>query len=143
MRKVSNSFLLSVIVLAISSCSSPPEIDNSLVLLELEPLPRTVVVKQRVEFEPIYSVLKIIEVSEVNGVQKFFLVKIGSDRTGIAVGTTGEIAEDQEFSKVIGIFKITEVYGDFFKCRVEELTYKIGLNAFVRYKIGEKVKEGE
>ena len=87
--------------------------------------------------------LKIIEVSEVNGVQKFFLVKIGSDRTGIAVGTTGEIAEDQEFSKVIGIFKIIEVYGDFFKCRVEELTYKIGLNAFVRYKIGEKVKEGE
>lgn len=135
--------LMGVLILLVFSCSSPPEVNNNLVIQEVEPLPRSVVVKQKVEFEPVYSVLRIIEVSEVNGVQKFFLVKIGSDRTGIAVGTTGEIAEDQEFSKIIGSFKISEVYGDFFKCRVEELTYKIGLNAFVRFQIGEKVKENE
>ncbi|MBN1616870.1 MAG: hypothetical protein JW875_06110, partial [Spirochaetales bacterium] len=72
--------------------------------MEIAPLPRTVVIKQVVEYEPVYSTLKIIEVSEVNGIQKFFLVKIGSDRTGISVGVRGEIADDQEFKKIIGSF---------------------------------------
>lgn len=141
MKKLCISLTSFWVILVFSCSSPPPAIIDNLVLQEVEPLPRNVVVKQKVEFEPVYSVFRIIEVSEVNGVQKFFLVKIGADRTGITVGTTGEIAEDQEFSKIIGSCKIIEVYGDFFKCRIEELTYKIGLNAFVRFKTGEKAKE--
>lgn len=135
---------LAVICLFLSACSTPPPvIEDPLVLMEIAPLPRTVVIKQVVEYEPVYSTLKIIEVSEVNGIQKFFLVKIGSDRTGISVGVRGEIADDQEFKKIIGTFKIIEIYGDFFKCQAEELIYKIGTNSFVRIKIGERVKESK
>lgn len=127
------------------SCKSPPPppppiIINPLVIQEIAPLPRSVVVKQVVEYEPIFSVLKIIEVSEVNGVQKFFIVKLSQDRTGIAVGVKGEIAEDEAFQKIIGTYRIIELYGDFIKAEIESLNYKIGPVAWMKYKIGEKLK---
>jgi hypothetical protein len=115
-------------------------IQEPLVLEEIAPLPRTMVVKPVLEYEPVYSLMRIIEVSEVNGVQKFFLVRAGADRTNIAEGSGGDISDDEEFKKIIGNFTIIEVYGDFFRCEVRQLDYKIGQSAFIRVKIGERIK---
>ena len=124
-------------------CSSPPPpiIQDPLVLEEIAPLPRTIVVRPAIVYEPVYTVLRIIEVSEVNGIQKFFLVRIGADKTNIAVNVTGDIAEDSEFTKIIGTYKIIEVYGDFFRCEVQQLDYRIGTTAYIRIQIGERVKQ--
>lgn len=126
-----------------SSCGTVDPNANALTLQEIAPLPRAVVIKPVIEYEPVYTVLKIVEVSEVNGVQKYFLTKFGADKTGISVGVTGDIAEDPEFTKLIGTYKIIEVYKDFFKSQVDMLSYKIGTTAYVRVKTGEKVKEAK
>jgi len=122
-------------------CKAPPPAIDPLVLQEISPIPRSVKTNQVVtEYEPVYSILRIVEVSEVNGVQKFFLVRIGTNRTGIEVGVTGDIGEDASFQKIIGNYKIIELQGDFFRCEIVELAYRIGRNAYIRVKIGEQVK---
>ena len=115
------------------ACESLPPlviIQDPLVIEEIAPLPRAVIVKPPTEYEPVYTVLRIVEVSEVNGIQKFFLVRMGTD-----------IGDDAEFKKIIGTYKIIEVYGDFFRCEVDRLDYKIGSSAHIRIKIGEKIKQ--
>ncbi|MDR1179906.1 MAG: hypothetical protein LBK44_05315 [Spirochaetales bacterium] len=129
--------------LLVSGCVLfPPEfvVFDPLVLEEISPLPRTVVVNSVPEYEPVYSVMRIIEVSEVNGVQKFFLVRAVSPGPHIREGATGEIGGDEEFRKIIGSFKIIEVYGDFFRCEAVQLDYKIGAGACIRIQTGEKTK---
>lgn len=116
---------------------------DALILMEVAPLPRAVVAANQsvTEYEPVYAVYRIIEVTEVNGVQKFFLVRFGADRTGIEIGVTGEIGEDSSFQRIIGNYKIVELLGNFFRCEVTELAYRMGANAHARVVIGEKVKE--
>jgi len=123
------------------SCKNPPVIHDPLVLQEMSPVPRTVVRQAVTEYEPVYSTLRIIEVSEVNGVQKYFLVRLGADKTGVREGVTGDIGEDATFQRIIGSYVIIEMQGNFFRCEITELAYRIGTNAHVRIKIGEKVKE--
>jgi len=129
------------IVFLACSCKTAP--NNSLVIMEIAPLPKAVVAAQKniAEYEPVYAVYRIIEVTEVNGVQKFFLVRFGADKTGIEKGIAGEIGEDAAFPRIIGTFKIIELLGDFFRCEITELAYRIGPNAHARVVIGEKVKE--
>jgi hypothetical protein len=123
------------------SCRGTPEA-NTLTLLELSPLPRQLVDKPAVsEYEPVYTVLKVVEISEINGVQRSFLVRFGTDRTGIKVGLDGDIAADAAFSNIIGICKVSEISGNFFRCQIQELSHKMGANAYVRIKTGERLKE--
>jgi hypothetical protein len=122
------------------SCKTPI-IHDPLVLQEISPLPRSIVRQAVTAYEPVYSILRIIEVSEVNGVQKYFLVRLGADKTGVSVGVTGDIGEDSTFQRIIGSYTIIEMHGDFFRCEITELAYRIGANAHVRIKIGEKAKE--
>ena len=129
-----------IVVCLLSGCKSVTIVDP-LVLSEIAPLPRTVVVKPVIEYEPVYSVMRIIEVSEENGLQKYFLVRLGADKTGVARGVSGDIAEDADFQKIIGTYKIIEIYGDFFRGQIDSLSYKIGPTAYIRVKTGEKVKE--
>jgi hypothetical protein len=120
----------------------PPVITiDPLVLEEISPLPRAVVIKPVLEYEPVYAVMRIIEVSEVNGVQKFFLVRTGADKTQLRAGLEAEIGGDSGFAKIIGACKIVEIYGDFFRCEVLRLDYKIGHDAHIRIQTGEKLKE--
>jgi len=121
------------------SCKS--QVYDPLVLQEIAPLPKSIVRQTATEYEPVYSTLRIIEVSEVNGVQKFFLVRFGTDKTGVSVGVTGDIGEDATFQRIIGTYVIVELQGNFFRCEITELAYRIGNNAHVRIKVGEKVKE--
>ncbi len=130
--------LLFFIVCSCKTPSIPP-----LVLQEIAPLPviaRPVVVT---EYEPIYSIMRIIEVSEVNGVQRFFIVRSGADRTNIARDAVGEIAMDATFQQIIGSYKIIELQGDFFRCEITELTHRIGTNAHIRLQVGEKEKAAQ
>ena len=122
------------------SCKSMPP--DALVLQEIAPIPQAVIAARRVatELEPVYANFRIIEVSEVNGVQRFFMVRMGAERTGIQVGVTGEVGEDAAFQRVIGSFKIIELIGDFFRCEITELTHRIGTNAYARVQTGEKAK---
>jgi hypothetical protein len=147
--RAKNSLLVVLVFICVASCKSdpmPPEpiiiIEDPLILEELKPLPRAVVAVQKtVEYEAVYTVFKIVEVSEVNGVQQYFLARIGADRTGIEIGVTESIAEDEAFEKIIGKYTIIEIFGDFFRCVIEELDYKIGDAAYIRVKTGEKLKE--
>lgn len=124
-----------LLLFLICSCSNAPQ---TIVLQEIAPLPRAVVVQQSVvEFEQVYTTLRIVEVSEVNGVQRYFLVRIGSERAGIQEGVVGEISEDASFQRVIGAFRIVELQGNFFRCEITELTHRIGTNAHVRVPTGE------
>ena len=116
-------------------------VQDPLVLEEIAPLPRAVVVKPVLEYEPVYSLMRVIEVSEVDGVQKFFLARAGEDRTNIVEGKEGEIADDEDFKKTIGTYTIVEVYGDIFRCEVRRLDYRIGRNAHIRMQTGERLKK--
>jgi hypothetical protein len=89
----------------------------------------------------VYATFRIVEVSEVNGVQRFFLVRIGAERTGIQIGVAGEIAEDEAFQRIIGNYRISEMYSDFFRGEIVDLTHRIGANAFVRVQTGERLRE--
>ncbi|MDR2096178.1 MAG: hypothetical protein LBP76_11795 [Treponema sp.] len=125
-----------------AGCLGVPEIEDPLILQEIAPLPRTMVAnKPAVEYEPVYANYRIIEVSEVNGVQRFFLVRLGSDKTGIQTGVTGDISEDAAFQNIIGNYKIIEVFNDFIRCEIVELSYRIGSTAYMRVQTGEKIKE--
>jgi hypothetical protein len=141
-EKIRKSIYLALAAGIIAACSAPPPIiRDPLVLAEVTPLPRQVVAQEPPpEYEAVYTVFRIIEVSEVSGVQRNFLVRIGADRTGITVGATGDIAEDAAFQKIIGNYRITEVYPEFFRCNIQELSYRIGSGAFVRVQTGEKLK---
>ena len=147
--------LAAVPLAALSACKSPPPpppaepvivVQDPLALQEIAPLPRAAAAAKQqqavLEFEPVYASFRIIEVSEINGVQKYFLVKAGADKTGISVGASGEVAEDAGFQKIIGNYKIVEVDGDFFRGEIVELTHRIGPGAYARVKTGEQVKDG-
>jgi hypothetical protein len=129
-------------IILFAACSGkPPIIQDPLVLMEVAPLPRQVVAQEPTpEYEPVYTIYRIIEVSEVGGVQRNFLVRFGADKTGVSVGVTGDIAEDSGFQKIIGNYRVTEVYTDFFRCNIQELSYRIGSTAFIRVQTGEKIK---
>jgi hypothetical protein len=143
---VQHSFLVMLLFVFILACKSeaPPLPiiirEDPLVLQELTPLPRSIVPVLVEEYEPVYTNFRIIEVSEVNGVQKYFLARMGSDRTGIEIGVNESIAEDEQFEKIIGKFTIIEISGNFFRCEINELDYKIGNTAYIRVKTGEKIK---
>jgi len=138
-KRIKNVVTISALLILICSCKTK----DTLVLQEIAPLPKAVVAANQTvkEFEPVYAVFRIVEVTEVNGVQKFFLVRFPTDRTGIEKGVTGEIGEDASFQRIIGDFKIVELLGNFFRCEITELAYRIGTNAQARVVIGEKVKE--
>jgi hypothetical protein len=145
-KKIKAAFLFGAVFLAGNCKSAPPEpiiiIQDPLVLQDVMPLPRAVVVaRQEIsEYEPVYATFRIVEVSEVNGVQKYFLVRLGADKTGIANGITGDISDDADFQRIIGNYKIIEIYGDFFRCEIVELAYRIGTTAYIRVQTGEKIK---
>jgi len=128
------------------SCGTAPVARDPLVLQEIAPLPRAVAAALAtpqiiIEIEPVYSIFRIIEVSEVNGVQRYFMVRVGPDRTGILTGGVGEIAEDDAFQRIIGNYRIAAVYGDFFRGEITGLTHRVGPMAFARIQTGEIVRE--
>jgi len=127
--------------LLVVSCASGKIVEDPLALLEVTPLPKSVVIQKKVEYVPIYGVMRVLEVSEVNGVQKYLLAKAGDVKTGLAAGVTGDIGTDAAFGTVIGTFKIVSVTNGFVKGSIESVTQKVPPNAYIRIQNGQQEKE--
>lgn len=127
--------------LLLASCASGKVVEDPLVLLEVTPLPKSVVIQKKVEYEPIYGVMRVLEVSEENGVQKYLLAKAGDIKNGLTPGTTGDIGTDAAFGTVIGTFKIVNVTNGFVKGSIETVTQKVPGNAYIRIQTGQQEKE--
>ena len=130
-------YTMIILTAALFSSCMTTTVKDMLTLQEIAPLPREVAVVKVLEYEPVYNVLKIVEVTERNGVQSQFMVRYGADRT------KGDIGADPTFEKIIGTYRITNIYRDFFQAEIETLDYKIGANGYIRIKIGEKVKDSK
>jgi hypothetical protein len=128
-------------IVLLSSCTSGKIVEDPLALLEVTPLPKSVVIQKKTEYEPVYGVMRVLEVSEENGVQKYLLAKAGDIKSGLASGVTGDIGTDAAFGTVIGTFKIVSVSNGFVKCVIENVTQKVPGNAFIRIQTGQKEKE--
>lgn len=135
--------LLTFIFLGIlTGCASNKGgVDNSLSITEITPLPKNVQVKKQVLYEPIYGVMRILEITLENGVQSELMAKVGDIKAGLEKGVTGDIASSSDFGEIIGTFKIISVMNGFVTCRIESVTKKIPNNAFIRIQIGQKEKE--
>lgn len=125
----------------LTGCASTNIVDDPLVLLELDPLPQNVEVKKQVVYEPVYGVMRVLEITVKNGVQNELMAKKGDIKEGIEKGKTGEISEDSSFSQIIGTFTITGIQGGFVICKVDNVTKKIPANAYIRIQVGQKIKE--
>ena len=128
-------------VLLLLSCMSGKVIEDPLVLLDVSPLPKSVVIQKKIEYEPIYGVMRVLEISEENGVQKYLLAKAGDIKTGLAAGVMGEIGTDAAFSSIIGTFEIVSVSNGFVKCSIETVTQQVPVNAYIRIQTGQQEKE--
>ena len=138
-RKITG-FLVLLFVSLLSSCASGKIVEDPLVLLEVTPLPRSVVIQKKVEYEPIYGVMRVLEVSEENGVQKYLLAKAGDIKSGLTAGATGDIGTDAAFGTVIGTFKIVSMTNGFVKCSIVTVTQKVPGNAYIRIQTGQQEK---
>ena len=127
-------FLLSIMLF---SCTST----TSVALLEIKPLPKEVVIQKKVEYEPIFSLMKILEISEVNGIQKYIITKLDADSDEINIDVLGEIAATNSFDEVLGTIKVISKAGGFLKCSIENSTHKIPANSYIRIQIGQKARE--
>lgn len=133
--------LLFASLFVFSGCQTTQVVEDPLTLLELEPLPRNLELKKQAMYEPVYGVMRILEISTENGVQTEIMAKKGDIKDGLERGKTGEIAEDAAFGSIIGTFKIVSMQSGFVMCKVTNLTKKIPNNAYIRVQIGQKLKE--
>lgn len=127
--------------LLLFSCASAPEeeiIEFAFELEELEALPEkkkvvVVVVEEEVEYE--YIVTSVAEVEEVDGVQKYFYIKLGYSREGLVRDLHGKIYNDVERKEQIGTFKLIEVFMSFSKAKILELNFKLNSEATIVFEI--------
>lgn len=136
MESAGKIILVFLSFLIISCVSSTP-----LAMLEIKPLPREVVIEHQAEYEPIYATMKVLEISEENGVQKYLFAKVEGEVSEITAGVVGEISGDLSFDKILGNFKVISRNGNFIRCSIETLTHKVPANSYIRIQIGKKKKE--
>lgn len=134
MKKVYSLTLL----LILFSCMTKDDIEFNYEIAELEPLPekKVVVVEKPKEYE--YIVASVAEVEEVDGVQKYFYIKLGYSKEGIERNMEGKIFNDLEQKEQIGTFKLVEVFKSFSKAEVTELNFKLNNSATVLFEIEKK-----
>jgi len=127
----------------LTGCASTQVIpvDDPLAILEVTPLPKDVKIDKAVLYEPVYGIMRILEISVVNGVQVELLAKQGDVKTGLSRGVVGEISDSSSFGEIIGTVKIVSVSNGFVTCKVDSVTKKIPNNSFVRVVVGQKIKE--
>ncbi len=136
--------LILISVFVLSCCKSAPveqvEEEDPLVLAEITPLPKTVQLQKEVLYEPVYGVMRVLEITLTNGVQTELTAKKGEITKGLEKGSVGEISADAGFGEIIGTCKITGVINDFVTFKIENVTKKIPSNSYVRIVVGQKIK---
>lgn len=129
------------LLMLLSGCATAPKPELPLVLVELTPLPRNVQIKKQVLYEPLYGNMRVLEITQSNGVQAELMAKVGELKGKIEKGVMGEISEDANFSEIIGTFTVSSILNGFVTCKIENVTKKIPNNAYIRVQIGQKIKE--
>ena len=132
-----------ILPLIFSFCVFSCKTVTPVALLEIKPMPREVVIQKKLEYEPIFSVMKILEISEINGVQKYIIAKLEADSGEIKVDSMGEIAADNSFGNVLGTVKVLSMGGGFLRGAIETSTHKIPAGSYIRVQIGQTAKEEE
>lgn len=117
------------------------EVNDTLVLAEITPLPKNVQFKKKILYEPVYSIMRVLEITLKNGVQSELIAKVGEAKTSLENGVYGEISSASDFEEIIGIVKILSVANGFVTCRIENVTKKIPNTAFIRVQTGQKERE--
>lgn len=139
--KIAGFFCFFVAVI-FSGCQTVKQAEEDvLVIAEIMPLPKDVQEKKRVQYEPVYGVMRVLEITQKNGVQVELMAKAGDVKTGLNKGVSGEISATADFGEIIGTFKILSVMNGFVTCRIESVTKKIPANAYIRVQTGQKEKE--
>ena len=142
-----NKLLYFLLVFVLVSCATKVVEDNVVEeepeiiefvyeLVEIEPLPEKKKVEVVIipkEYEYISS--GVAEVEEIDGVQKFFYIKLGYSRAGIQQHMEGKIFNDLDQKEQIGTFKLVEVFKDFSKAQIIELNFKLNSDATVLFEI--------
>ena len=133
---------ISLLLFILTGCASNEVVaEDPLVIAEITPLPKNIQQKKTVLYEPVYGIMRILEISLENGVQTVLMAKTGAVKTGLEKGVTGDISPAADFGEIIGTFKIVSVMNGFVTCRIESVTKKIPNNAYIRVQIGQKEKE--
>lgn len=135
-----------LLILLMFSCVSEPEIAEEEVeiieftyeLEEMEPLPEKIVKVVEVPKEYEYIVSSVAEVEEIDGVQKYFYIKLGYSKQGIVRNLNGKIFNDMDQKEQIGTFKLVEVFKSFSKAQITELNFKLNSSATVLFEIEKK-----
>lgn len=136
-------FILITVFILIGCQSTQVEMEeeeDTLVLAEITPLPKSVQLQKEALYEPVYGVMRILEISLKNGVQTELTAKKGDVTKGLERGAVGEISADAGFGEIIGTCKITGVINDFVTFKIENVTKKIPSNSYVRIVVGQKIK---
>lgn len=136
-------FCTLIFICSLCGCASKPveTVEDTLVIAEITPLPKTVQIKKQVLYEPIYGTMRILEISMENGVQVELMARKGDITQGLDKGAIGEISADAGFGEIIGTCKLNSVVNGFVNFKIENVTKKIPSNAYIRIVVGQKIKE--
>lgn len=122
-------------------CATSSKQERPLVLTELTPTPKAVQIKKPAIYEPVYGYMRVLEITQTNGVQSELMAKAGDLRDKLEKGVMGEISSDSSFGEIIGTFSVVSVLNGFVICKIENVTRKIPNNAYIRIQTGQKLKE--
>lgn len=125
----------------LSGCATSSRQEKFLVLTELTPTPKSVQIKKPAIYEPVYGYMRVLEITQTNGVQSELMAKAGDLRDKLEKGVMGEISGDSSFGEIIGTFSVVSVLNGFVICKIENVTRKIPNNAYIRIQTGQKLKE--
>lgn len=122
-------------------CATSSKQERPLVLTELTPTPKSVQIKKPAIYEPVYGYMRVLEITQKNGVQSELMAKAGDLRDKLEKGVTGEISADSSFGEIIGTFSVVSILNGFVICKIENVTRKVPNNSYIRIQTGQKLKE--
>ena len=125
----------------LSGCVSSSKPEKFLILTELTPTPKAVQIKKPAIYEPVYGYMRVLEITQTNGVQSELMAKSGDLQDKLEKGVMGEISVNSSFDEIIGTCSVVSILNGFVVCKIENVTRKIPNNAYIRIQIGQKLKE--
>lgn len=125
----------------LSGCVSSSKPEKFLILTELTPTPKAVQIKKPAIYEPVYGYMRVLEITQTNGVQSELMAKSGDLQDKLEKGVMGEISVNSSFDEIIGTCSVVSILNGFVVSKIENVTRKIPNNAYIRIQTGQKLKE--
>lgn len=122
--------------LSISSCASEVKVPQ-FVLTEVGPDQAKLkpVVVAPVNVPKVLILGKIVQITDVNGVQKFIYLLFGKPSKKLKPGAIGDIFADASLKQKIGKCKLLESEQGFYKAIVTDLYYRMSGTSMVQFDI--------